>query len=101
VSDPRFPCLCCGHLTLPEPPPGSDEICEVCGWEDDPVQADDPDFRGGANSGSLDEVRASFWQWRQAGCPPDVRRRPPLPEEVPPRGGAEPGGAAGGPVRRA
>jgi Cysteine-rich CPCC len=64
VSDPRFPCLCCGCLTLPEPPPGSDEICEVCGWEDDPVQADDPDFRGGANSDSLDEVRASFARWR-------------------------------------
>jgi Cysteine-rich CPCC len=85
MSDPRFPCPCCGYLTLPERPPGSYEICEVCGWEDDNVQAEDPDFRGGANRDSLNEVRASFLQWRQADYPADVRRRPPLPEEVPPR----------------
>ncbi|MFF1900798.1 CPCC family cysteine-rich protein [Streptomyces sp. NPDC058206] len=32
-----FPCVCCGHLTLGEPP-GSYEICSVCFWEDDRVQ---------------------------------------------------------------
>jgi hypothetical protein len=32
----------------------------VCGWEDDNVQFDDPDFRGGANVPSLNEVRAEF-----------------------------------------
>ena len=25
------------------------EICPVCGWEDDCLQRDDPDYRGGAN----------------------------------------------------
>ena len=46
-------CPCCGeglvegeHLY---------DVCEVCGWEDDPVQFDDPDYRGGANYMSLNE----------------------------------------------
>ena len=38
----RFPCPCCGYLTMGEPPPGSLVICPVCGWEDDAVQYDDP-----------------------------------------------------------
>ena len=36
------------------------EICPVCGWEDDPVQRADPDFRGGANEMSLHEARAAY-----------------------------------------
>jgi hypothetical protein len=31
-----YPCPCCGFLKLPAPP-GSDEICPVCFWQDDPV----------------------------------------------------------------
>ena len=55
----RHPCPCCGALRLNSP--GSYEICDVCGWEDDPVQAKDPDFAGGANSLSLNEFRKT-WQ---------------------------------------
>ena len=36
------------------------EICPVCGWEDDPVQRKDPDFRGGANKLSLNEAREEY-----------------------------------------
>ena len=32
----------------------------MCGWEDDPVQFNDPDYRGEANGESLRECRASF-----------------------------------------
>jgi hypothetical protein len=32
----------------------------MCGWEDDPVQFDDPDYRGGANADSLREHRMAF-----------------------------------------
>jgi hypothetical protein len=55
-----FACPCCRFFTLDEPPPGTFDICEVCGWEDDNVQFDDPEFRGGANSSSLNEYRADF-----------------------------------------
>jgi hypothetical protein len=36
-------------------PPGTYEICEVCDWEDDPVQLRFPNMRGGANKISLVE----------------------------------------------
>ena len=55
-----FPCPCCGFITLDEQPPGTYDICRICGWEDDPVQFGDPDYRGGANSDSLREYRAAF-----------------------------------------
>lgn len=54
------PCPCCGFRTMSEEARGSYDICAVCGWEDDPVQHDDPDYRGGANFESLKEARADF-----------------------------------------
>jgi hypothetical protein len=50
-------------LTLKEEPPGTFEICGVCGWEDDDAQFRDPDLRGGANEKSLNETRAR-WEKR-------------------------------------
>ena len=58
--DGSFACPCCRFFTLDEQPPGTYAICEVCGWEDDPVQFTDPDYRGGANEPSLNEQRAVF-----------------------------------------
>ena len=55
-----FACLCCGNATLAEKPPGTYIICYVCGWEDDPVQAEDPKYAGGANKMSLEEARINF-----------------------------------------
>jgi hypothetical protein len=52
-------CPCCGHLTLTEPP-GSYEICHICGWEDDLVQLLDPWFEGGANEPSLVQAQADY-----------------------------------------
>ena len=49
----RFPCPCCGYFTLSEEPPGTFCHCEVCWWEDDPVQFADPAYEGGANAPSL------------------------------------------------
>lgn len=54
-----FPCPCCGFLTYEEPP-GSYEICSICGWEDDPVQAANPCYAGGANSESLERAQDNF-----------------------------------------
>ena len=56
----KHPCPCCGQLTIDDP--GSWEICDVCGWEDDPLQGDDPDYWGGANSMSLNQAKDAYKQ---------------------------------------
>ena len=39
---------------------GDDEICGICGWQNDIVQNNDPDFWGGANDESLNEAKAEW-----------------------------------------
>jgi Cysteine-rich CPCC len=58
LREASFPCRVCGAAV----PGQSDDyaICQMCGWEDDPVQSDDPAYGGGANASSLDEARASW-----------------------------------------
>jgi len=56
----RFPCPCCGYFTLFEEPPGTFCHCEVCWWEDDPVQFADPDYEGGGNAPSLRQAREFY-----------------------------------------
>lgn len=53
----KFKCPCCGNLTLNEEPPGTYDICDICGWEDDEIQFDNPDYEGGANTLSLNQAR--------------------------------------------
>lgn len=51
-------CACCGSPSL-----SADsvfEICPICGWEDDEVQNDDPDFEGGANQMSLNQAKEAY-----------------------------------------
>lgn len=55
-----YPCLCCGYLTRSETSNGDYDICSVCFWEDDPVQAEDNDYGGGANEPSLNQARENF-----------------------------------------
>jgi hypothetical protein len=77
-----WPCACCGYHTLPEAPGGTFHYCPVCGWEDDPVQFDDPDYRGGANEPSLREARRNFEM--QGRCDNlDYPVRPPAANEHP------------------
>jgi anaerobic ribonucleoside-triphosphate reductase len=52
------PCPCCGSKTVTIL--GQYEICEVCGWEDDPVQSTDPDYAGGANNLSLNQAKKEW-----------------------------------------
>ncbi len=53
----KFPtCPACGFLTLDDVNDsdyGSYNICNVCGWEDDKLQLEDPEMKGGANEESL------------------------------------------------
>jgi hypothetical protein len=80
---PPYPCICCGFLTLTDPSLGSYEICEVCFWEDDPVQNEDPLFVGGANAVSLARARENYVHY--CACQPSFsdRVRPPRIDEVP------------------
>ncbi len=52
------PCPCCGSRTLSVL--GSYEVCDVCDWEDDPVQSVDPEYAGGANRESLNSARKKW-----------------------------------------
>ncbi len=40
--------------------PGSYLICEICYWEDDLLQYENPNYNGGANKVSLNEARDNF-----------------------------------------
>ena len=51
-------CPVCGQYDFEED--NDFDVCEVCGWENDGVQLDDPEYSGGANSMSLNEARAAF-----------------------------------------
>lgn len=55
----RFPCVCCGHLVMPEKA-GSFDICPICFWEDDIVQLAFPMLAGGANAVSLYAGQMSY-----------------------------------------
>jgi hypothetical protein len=57
-SGHEFPCPCCGYLVHDEPP-GSYDICPICGWEDDISQLRFP-RTGGANRASLIEAQRHF-----------------------------------------
>lgn len=55
----RFPCPCCGHLTLASGP-GDYELCPVCFWEDDGAQLRFPMSSDGANGISLMEAQRVY-----------------------------------------
>ena len=59
MSDVRFPCPACGHQVFAEPP-GSDDICLVCLWEDDLTQLRWPALAGGKNEVSLAEAQRNI-----------------------------------------
>ena len=87
MSTQSYPCPSCGFLVFDEPP-GSYVICEVCGWEDDPVQLRHPAMSGGANKLSLSahQQAALLKVPAHAQMAKGYRRapgwRPLLPEEV-------------------
>ena len=65
-----WPCPVCGYHVFGRPP-GSYEICDVCDWEDDPIQVRHPRMRGGANGGSIYDYQQRHADWQ---APSDVTR---------------------------
>lgn len=55
----KYTCPVCGFLVFNQPP-GSFEICPICGWEDDNIQLRFPDLGGGANKASLVEAQQNY-----------------------------------------
>ncbi len=74
------PCLCCGYFTILER--YDFEICPVCGWEDDNVQGDDPEYEGGANKVSLKEARSNFSTFGASSFDRLPRVRAPQDDEI-------------------
>jgi Cysteine-rich CPCC len=54
----QYACPCCGIFSFGEA--GGYEICDSCGWEDDPAQEANPTMAGGANNHSLIEAKNYF-----------------------------------------
>ena len=77
------PCPCCGYLTFDDDSPGSYDICEVCFWEDDPVQFEDPTYEGGANDVSLEEARRNYTEFGACSREFIKNVRKPNPDEIP------------------
>lgn len=48
-------CPCCGKTYIEEY-----EICDVCDWQNDPLQLLNPDYAGGANIMSLNEAKEAY-----------------------------------------
>lgn len=70
-------------MTLSENTHETFEICPVCNWEDDDVQFNDPDFRGGANEESLNEARENYKQFGAVSKRFIKEVRAPLLDEIP------------------
>lgn len=51
-------CPCCENFNLEEV--GEYEMCENCGWFDDPLQRSDPDYTGGRNKASLNQAKKAY-----------------------------------------
>jgi hypothetical protein len=56
----KYYCKCCGYSTLIEYPNGTYEICEICFWEDDIYQSENPNAKIGPNRVSLIQARKNF-----------------------------------------
>ena len=56
-------CPVCGEYEFAEE--NNFDVCDVCEWENDGVQMDDPTYEGGANTESLNEYKAA-WEAKKA-----------------------------------
>jgi len=76
----KYRCPCCGYFTLDDGP-GRFDICPVCNWEDDAIQSDDPDYKGGANVESLNQAHENYKKFGACDIVFLKSVRPPTDEE--------------------
>ena len=57
-------CPCCNEYEH-DTGIGCSDICQICGWEDDYLQRDEPNYKPGANKMSLNEARAIWKSGKQ------------------------------------
>ena len=62
----KFHCLCCGFATMRDLPPGTHQICQVCFWQDDWLDAVEFTRPVGPNRVSLLTARKNFLQFGAA-----------------------------------
>ena len=81
MSAPSCPCPCCGYLVF-SAPPGSEDICMICFWEDDAQQLRFPNLADATNIMSLVEAQQSYAKFGAVDerLASDVRK--PKPEEA-------------------
>ena len=60
IIDVKQLCACCGKSMV-----GFYEICGICGWQNDDIQNEDPDFDGGANEMSLNEAKQAYKEGKE------------------------------------
>ena len=56
----RRVCACCNKRVV-----DFYDIWDVCGWQNDLVQNEDPDYGGGANRMSLNEAKKAYAEGRK------------------------------------
>lgn len=59
IQDKYF-CRCCNYNTLSQFPNGTYEICEICYWEDDQYQTENPNEEVSPNRVSLNQAKQNF-----------------------------------------
>ena len=64
-------CPCCGSTTLDRL--GQYELCDDCGWEDDPLQSADPDNTKGYNILSLNDAKIALSRGETLPLPSNVQ----------------------------
>ncbi len=57
IKNPPYKCKSCGKGNIEQ----EFDICEYCGWEDNNLQNEHPDYMGGANRMSLNQYK-KFWE---------------------------------------
>ena len=78
----KYQCPCCRYYTLDNQPYNTFQLCPVCYWEDDGVQLNFPEYKGGANEVSLNQARKNFKEVGVIALQFKEQVRPPLEEEL-------------------